>query len=94
MDIIEASIPLFFALIAIELGVARATHRPYYRLNDSIADLSCGVLSQLSGIFLALLTYGMFYWISTHWAIQRFLPVPAWHIQLTLPYKARLHRGC
>ena len=78
MDIIEASIPLFFALIAIELGVARATHRPYYRLNDSIADLSCGVLSQLSGVFLALLTYGMFYWISTHWAIQRFLPVPAW----------------
>jgi sterol desaturase/sphingolipid hydroxylase (fatty acid hydroxylase superfamily) len=78
MDIIEASIPLFFLLIGIELAVAKATGRPYYRLNDSIADLSLGILSQLSGIFLALLTYALFGWVSTHFAIQRFLPVPAW----------------
>lgn len=78
MDVIEASIPLFFLLIAIELGVARATRRSYYRLNDSISDLSLGILSQLSGIFLALLTYAIFAWVSTHLSIQHYLPVPAW----------------
>lgn len=78
MDIIEASVPFFFALIFLELAVAKATRRPYYRLNDSIADLSLGTLSQLTGIFLALLTYAMFGWVSTHLAIQQHLPVPAW----------------
>jgi alkylglycerol monooxygenase len=78
VDVIEASIPLFFLLIAIELGVARVTRHPYYRLNDSIADLSLGILSQLSGIFLALLTYAVFAWVSTNLSIQHYLPVPAW----------------
>lgn len=78
MDVIEASIPLFFLLIAIEVAVAKATHRPYYRVNDSIADLSLGILSQLSGIFLTLLTYAVFAWVSGTLSIQRFLPFPAW----------------
>jgi len=78
VDVIEASIPLFFLLIAIEVAVAKATHRPYYRVNDSIADLSLGILSQLSGIFLTLLTYAVFAWVSGNLSIQRFLPFPAW----------------
>jgi sterol desaturase/sphingolipid hydroxylase (fatty acid hydroxylase superfamily) len=78
MDIIEASVPLFFALILLEVVVAKATHRPFYRLNDSIADLSLGTLSQLTGVFLTLLTYGMFGWVATHLAVQHFLPLPAW----------------
>jgi sterol desaturase/sphingolipid hydroxylase (fatty acid hydroxylase superfamily) len=78
MDIIAASVPLFFLLILVELAVAKATRRPFYRLNDSIADLALGTLSQLSGIFLALLTYAIFGWVSTHLAIQRFLPLPSW----------------
>ena len=78
MDVIEASIPLFFLLIAIELGVARATRRSYYRLNDSISDLSLGILSQLSGISLALLTYAIFAWVSTNLSIQHYLTIPAW----------------
>lgn len=86
MDIITASVPLFFLLIFVEMTVARATRRPYYRLNDSIADLSLGTLSQLSGIFLTLLTYGAFGWISTHLAVQQWLPVPAW------PYGAPFER--
>ena len=56
MDLITLSIPFFFALIGLELLVARVRHRPVYRLADSISDLSCGILSQFAGIFLALLT--------------------------------------
>lgn len=40
MDVIQASIPLFFLLIGLELLVARGTGRRLYRLNDSISDLS------------------------------------------------------
>ena len=78
MDLIAASIPFFFLLIGVELLVARARRRPLYRLNDSISDLSCGILSQLAGIFLVLLTVAAYTWVGRHLSIQRLLPVPAW----------------
>ena len=78
MDLITLSIPIFFALIGIELLVARVRQRPVYRLADSISDLSCGILSQFAGIFLALLTIAGFGWVQRHAALQNFLPVPAW----------------
>lgn len=78
MDVIKASIPIFFALIGIELLVARARRRPLYRLSDSISDLSCGILSQLAGIFLVIGTVAAYGWVSAHWSIQHFLPVPTW----------------
>ena len=52
MDYIQLAIPVFFLLIGIELTLARVLERDGYRLNDSIADLSCGVLQQLGGVFL------------------------------------------
>ena len=78
MDIITLSIPFFLALIGLELVVARVRRRPLYRLSDSISDLSCGILSQLAGILIALLTIAGYGWVQTHWAIQRFFPVPEW----------------
>ncbi len=79
MGIIQASIPLFFVLIALELAWSQRTGRRALRLNDSLSDLSCGILSQLAGIFTKLFTIGIFIWVAEHWAIQRFLPVvPAW----------------
>ncbi|MSR01208.1 MAG: sterol desaturase family protein [Gemmatimonadetes bacterium] len=78
MDVIKASIPFFFALIGLELLIARVRHRPLYRLNDSISDLSCGILSQLAGIFISLGTIFGFGWVSTHWSLQRVLDLPGW----------------
>jgi sterol desaturase/sphingolipid hydroxylase (fatty acid hydroxylase superfamily) len=78
MDLIAASIPFFFGLIGLELLVARARKRPLYRLSDSISDLSCGILRQLAGIFLVLLTIAAYGWVSAHATIQQVLPVPPW----------------
>ena len=78
MDVVAASIPLFFGLIAVEFAVARVRGRRVYGLSDSISDLSLGILSQLTGLFITLLTYALFAWVSGNLAIQRFLPVPAW----------------
>jgi sterol desaturase/sphingolipid hydroxylase (fatty acid hydroxylase superfamily) len=79
MGIIQASIPLFFLLIAAELLWSRATGRSVLRLNDSLSDLSCGVLSQLAGVFTKLFTIGIFIVVADRWAVQRFVPlVPEW----------------
>lgn len=78
MDVIQASIPLFFALIGLELLVARLRRRSVYRLGDSVSDLSCGILSQFAGIFIALGTVMAFAWLGARARIQLFLPVPEW----------------
>ena len=78
MDVIRASIPLFFALIGLELLVAAVRKRPLYRLADSISDLSCGILSQLAGIVMVLGTVAVFGWVSGHASIQQLLPLPHW----------------
>lgn len=79
MGIIKASIPLFFLLIAAELLWSRATGKRVMRLNDSLSDLSCGILSQLAGIFTKLFTVGIFIWVADRWAVQHWVrAVPAW----------------
>lgn len=85
MDVVQASIPLFFLLIGLEVAVARLRRRPLYRLSDSINDLSCGILSQLAGIAIALLTIAAFAWISQHAALQRFTSAPEWIARTPFP---------
>lgn len=57
---IVLSIPIFFILIGIELVVERISHKDLYRLPDAIANLSCGITSQLSGLFLKILAVGVY----------------------------------
>ena len=57
---IVLSIPIFFILIGIELVVERISHRKLYRLPDAIANLSCGITSQLSGLFMRVLAIGVY----------------------------------
>jgi len=49
MNLIVASIPLFFILIGIEMVAARVLERRVYRFADSFADLGCGMVEQLLG---------------------------------------------
>lgn len=57
---IVLSIPIFFILIGIELLVERLTHKELYRLPDAIANLSCGITSQLSGLFMKIFAIGIY----------------------------------
>jgi len=50
VSLITLSIPIFFGLIAIELLAAKLIGRRVYRLNDSIDDINCGILSRVRGI--------------------------------------------
>lgn len=49
---IALAIPFFFLLIFIEILVTRFMKRDYYRISDSINDLSMGIVQQLTGIFV------------------------------------------
>jgi alkylglycerol monooxygenase len=60
MSLLHAAVPLFFALIGLEWLVARARRRTVYALHDSITDLGCGILSQICGVYLGLLSLGAY----------------------------------
>ena len=47
MNYVVLAIPVFFLLIGLELVIARLQEKDYYALSDSIADLGCGLVSQL-----------------------------------------------
>jgi alkylglycerol monooxygenase len=60
MSLIIYSIPIFFLLIGVELLITRVKGLSYYRFNDAITNLSCGIGSQVSGIFLKFLTFTVY----------------------------------
>ncbi len=65
---IVLSIPIFFILIGIELVVERLTHQKLYRLPDAIANLSCGITSQLSGLFMKIFAVVIYQLLYEHFA--------------------------
>jgi len=51
-NLIALAIPIFFAMIGLEILVARLQGLRIYRLNDAITDLSCGIGSQVTAVFM------------------------------------------
>jgi alkylglycerol monooxygenase len=76
------SIPIFFILIGIELVVERLTNKDLYRLPDAIANLSCGITSQLSGLFLKIFAVGIYQLLFENFAF--FTLEPNWLYWLAL----------
>jgi alkylglycerol monooxygenase len=66
---IVLSIPVFLILIGIELVVERLSHRQLYRLPDAIANLSCGITSQLSGLFMRIFAIGVYEIVYANFAL-------------------------
>ena len=57
------AIPVFFALIGVEVLTARILERDVYRFSDSIADLSCGIVQQVVGVFLKTAIFAGYAWL-------------------------------
>jgi alkylglycerol monooxygenase len=79
---IVLSIPIFFILIGVELLVERFTHKELYRLPDAIANISCGITSQLSGLFLTIFGIGVYQLIFENFSF--FSPERTWLYWLVL----------
>lgn len=74
MSLITLSIPIFFLLIGLELLITRIQGVRYYRFNDAITNLSCGIGSQITGIFMRFLTIGVYIWIYDHTPLKGWIP--------------------
>ena len=57
------AVPAFLALIGIELLVTRIIKKDYYRLNDSINDLTLGTYSRVIGAFYAGAFFLLYVWL-------------------------------
>jgi alkylglycerol monooxygenase len=57
---IMLAIPFFFLAMGIEIWLDRYKQTKLYRLNDSITNLSAGTSQQVVGIFLKVLTLGVY----------------------------------
>jgi sterol desaturase/sphingolipid hydroxylase (fatty acid hydroxylase superfamily) len=84
-DLIAAAIPIFFAMMAAEIAFSRIRKKGYYRLSDSITDLGCGVLQQVTSIFVRFAIVAGYEWLYANHALYQ---VPedsiAWWIALFL----------
>lgn len=68
-NVITLATPVFFLLIFAELLIGHLRQRTTYRTNDTINNISLGVLSQISGAFLKLFLVGIYAWTVTHAAL-------------------------
>lgn len=57
INYVALAVPFFFLLIGVELVAGIVQRKKLYRFNDSINDLSCGVIDQIVGIFLKSLLF-------------------------------------
>jgi len=57
---IVIAIPMYFILMALEMTVLRFQKHPGYRLNDAITNINCGVVSQVTGVFIKVLSIGVY----------------------------------
>jgi len=60
VNLIVLSIPVFFALIALEVVWDRWRGLGLYRLGDTLANIGCGIMDQSSGLFSKILTVGAY----------------------------------
>ncbi len=60
MNLIVLSIPVFFALIAIEVVWDQRNQLGLYRLGDTLANIGCGIMDQSSGLFGKVLSVGAY----------------------------------
>lgn len=56
VNLVILSIPIFFFLIGLEVVYDRIKNKKLYRLNDSFANISCGITEQVSGVFAKVFT--------------------------------------
>lgn len=76
-QLITLAVPIFFLLIGLEWLWSYLCGKQVYRLNDSITDLSCGMVHQITDIALKLLLIGAYIWLYNQAAL---LTIPIDHI--------------
>jgi len=66
------AVPVFFLLMGLELLYSWLAKKDYYRLDDSINDLSCGIIQQVFGIFVKGAFFAGYVWIYRDFRLLEF----------------------
>ncbi len=75
------AIPIYFLLIGIELIVEQITKKRTYRLNDALTNINCGITSQITGVFLKVLSIGVYELVYSHLAVFS-IPYSWWSVAI------------
>jgi sterol desaturase/sphingolipid hydroxylase (fatty acid hydroxylase superfamily) len=63
---VTLAVPFFFLLIGVEWIAGLLERKRLYRFNDSINDLSCGIIDQIVGVFLKGLLFAGYLFLFEH----------------------------
>lgn len=69
-------VPAFFFLLLMELFYNYRKKANYYRLNDSINDMSLGLMQVVASLFLNVILIAFYNYIYLHFSIQSLFNVP------------------
>lgn len=69
MDYIALAIPLFFVLIVLELAWSAWSGRKVYRFNDFVANMGCGIGSQIVGAFTKVGIFAVYLAVYDNWRL-------------------------
>lgn len=78
INVVKIAIPFFFVMMAAEIFVLwKKGKLSYYRITDTINDLSCGVSQQVADIFMKVILFGIGYnFVYEYWSIPQIFQVP------------------
>ncbi len=80
MNFIEMLIPLFILLILIEVYINFKSKKDYYSIPDTISDLSLGIISRLTDIFVLLFMFRVYDFFQSNSIIPRDLTYNFYHL--------------
>lgn len=72
MKIMLFAIPVFFLLIGLELLLQRLKRTQFYRFNDAVTNISCGIQQQVTGVLFKTALFAGYLWMYDH----RFWTIP------------------
>jgi alkylglycerol monooxygenase len=75
---IGVAVPVFIGLICLEWLVSRWKKRGFYRMNDAVSDLACGMGDQMIGLVVAGITFGVYTLVSAQWGIWELSTASMW----------------
>ena len=77
-QIIVLATPVFLLLIGVELAIGLKRGRNGYRLHDALSSIGLGVMSQVAGVFTAVLTLAIYAWVHQRFALSQLPASSPW----------------
>ncbi|MBI3933028.1 MAG: sterol desaturase family protein [Acidobacteria bacterium] len=78
VNYIVLAIPVFFLLIGLELLITRVLEKDYYRLSDSVSDLSCGIVQQLLDVVVKTALFAGYFFVYERFRLFEISSAATW----------------